>query len=58
MVLFVLGLVVIDFVILITYLGVEGLRENLGVERVANREFRGETLGVSLLWKRNSKFIM
>jgi gamma-aminobutyric acid type B receptor len=45
MVLFVLGLVVIDFVILITYLGVEGLRENLGVERVANREFRGETLG-------------
>ena len=47
MALLVLCLVVIDLVILITYLGVEGFRGNLGVKLATNREFPQETIGVS-----------
>ena len=47
MVLGVLCLVLIDLAILGTYTLVEGLRGNLGVERITNREFPEETIGVS-----------
>ena len=49
MALFVLCLVVIDLVILGVYTLTEGLRGNLGVKLVSNREMPNEAIGVSYI---------
>ena len=47
MALFVLCLVVIDVAILAIYTVIEGLRDNLGVKLIVNRERPREVIGVS-----------
>ena len=46
MALFVLCLVIIDFIILGVYTMIEAIRGNLGVKRIVNREMPEETIGV------------
>ena len=46
MALFVLCLAIIDVVILLVYTVTEGIRDNLGVKRISNRERPEETFGV------------
>ena len=47
MILGVVCLVLIDLAILGIYTLVEGVRQNLDVKRIPNREFSQETIGVS-----------
>ena len=46
MALFVLCLAIIDVVILLVYTVTEGIRDNLGVKLISNRERPEETFGV------------